>query len=69
VNEEPLGHCGLLRQIKEKYLDTANHFYCSAACETEEPNEGDAKLELLSSRNHHNSAKYPAVSAIFPLLV
>jgi hypothetical protein len=28
-------------------LDTANYFYFSAACETEEPNEADAKEELF----------------------
>jgi hypothetical protein len=50
-------------------LDTADYFCFSAACETEEPNEADAKQELLSSRNHHNSAKYPALSGILCLLV
>ena len=59
---------GLLRPPPKK-RDTANYLCFSAACETEESNEAGAKQELLSSRNRHNSGKYPAVSTILRLIV
>jgi hypothetical protein len=60
---------GAVALKEKKYLDTANYFCFSTACETEEPNEVVAKQQLLPSRNHHNSAKYPTVSAILRLFV